>query len=72
MFSLVVEQGVGAPWGLTFQANTFIWDGGAPTLSLVVDQVDYLAFEYVTGLSGFPSGVPGARWIGSIIKNPSA
>lgn len=71
-FSLVVEQGVNAPWGLTFQANTFVWAGGTvPTLSLVFDDVDYFAFEYVTGLNGFPSGVAGARWIGSIIKGVS-
>jgi len=71
-FSLVVEQGVGAPHGLTFQANTFIWASATvPTLSMNFDDVDYFAFEYVTGLNGFPSGVAGARWIGSIIKGAS-
>jgi hypothetical protein len=67
MFSLVAVQGVGAPWGLTFQSGTFIWAGGvAPTLSTGVGDVDLLAFEYVTGL---PAPISGARWIGSIIKD---
>jgi len=61
-FSLVVEQGVGAPWSLTFQANTFLWDGGAPTLSTVAGDVDYFAFEYVTNVATT------AKWIGSVIK----
>jgi hypothetical protein len=65
-FSLVVEQGVGAPWTLTFQASTFIWAGGVvPTLSLGVGDIDYLAFEYVTNIA------LGSRWIGSIIKDAS-
>jgi hypothetical protein len=67
-FSLIVEQGVGAPHSITFQANTFVFEGGvAPTLSTGFGDIDYLAFEYVTGLSD----LGGARWVGSIIKNVS-
>lgn len=63
MFSLVVEQGTGAPHTLTFQSNTFLWkDGVAPTLSTGVGDIDYLAFEYVTDVATT------AKWIGSIIK----
>lgn len=65
-FSLVVEQGTGAPHTLTFQAGTFIWASGvAPTLSAAVGNVDYLAFEYVT------NAAIGSRWIGSMIKDVS-
>jgi hypothetical protein len=65
-FSLVLEQGSGAPHVLTFQANTFLWEGGvAPTLSTGVGDIDYLAFEYVT------NAAVGNRWIGSILKDVS-
>ena len=65
-FSLVVEQGTGAPHTLTFQASTFVWESGvAPTLSTGVGDVDYLAFEYVTNTAF------GNRWIGSILKGVS-
>lgn len=65
-FSLAIEQGVGAPHAITFQANTFMFAGGtAPTLSTTFGAIDYLAFEYVTGLSD----LGGNRWIGSIIKD---
>ena len=64
-FSLIVEQGVGAPHAISFQANTFLFAGGvAPTLSTTFGNIDYLAFEYVTDLDDI--GAP--RWIGSIIK----
>ena len=67
-FSLVIEQGSGGPHGITFQAATFMFAGGtAPTLSTVLGQIDYLAFEYVTGLDD----LGGARWLGSIIKDVS-
>ncbi len=65
-FSLVLEQGVGAPWTLTFQATTFLWEGGvAPTLSTAVGEIDYIAFEYCTNLATT------AKWIGSIVKGIS-
>jgi hypothetical protein len=65
-FSLLVEQGVGAPWTLTYQASTFLWVGGAaPTLSTGVGDIDYLAFEYCTNVATT------AKWIGSIIKGIS-
>ena len=65
-FSLVLEQGSGAPWALTFQANTFLFEGGvAPTLSTAVGDIDYLAFEYVT------NAAVGNRWVGSILKDVS-
>jgi hypothetical protein len=67
-FSLIVEQGSTPPNGITFQASTFMFEGGvAPTLSTALGAIDYLAFEYVTGLSA----LGGARWVGSIIKNVS-
>ncbi len=67
-FSLIIEQGSGAPHAITFQANTFLWaDGTAPTLSTAAGEIDYLSFEYVTGLDA----LGGARWIGSIIKDVS-
>lgn len=62
MFSIVVQQDSGGPHVLSYQANTFIWAGGSPTLSLSFEDIDYLAFEYVTDNSI-------NRWIGSIIKN---
>lgn len=62
-FSLIIEQGAGAPHTISFAASTFIWENGTvPALSTTFGDVDYLGFEYVTGLSG------GARWVGSIIK----
>lgn len=65
-FSLVIEQGTGAPWTLTFQASTFLFEGGvAPTLSTTVGDIDYLAFEYVT------DAAVGNRWVGSILKDVS-
>lgn len=67
-FSLIIEQGAGAPHAISFQANTFMFAGGvAPTLSTTFGAIDYLAFEYVTGLSA----LGGSRWIGSIIKDVS-
>lgn len=65
-FSLIVEQGGGGPHTISFLANTFIAaSGSAPVLSTTAGESDYLAFEYVTNLSG------GARWIVSIIKDVS-
>jgi hypothetical protein len=64
-FSLIVEQGVGAPHAITFASNTFVAAGGAPVLSTTFGSIDYLGFEYVTGLSD----IGGARWVVSIIKN---
>lgn len=67
-FSLFIEQGVGAPHAITFQASTFMFAGGtAPSLSTTFGAIDYLAFEYVTGLSD----LGGNRWVGSIIKDVS-
>jgi len=67
-FSLFVEQGSGAPHGITFQAGTFMFEGGtAPVLSTTFGAIDYMAFEYVTGLSD----LGGNRWVGSIIKDVS-
>lgn len=64
IFTLVVQQGVGGNHTISFQSSTFLFAGGiAPTLSTAEDEVDYLAFEYVTGLTTL-----GSRWIGSIIK----
>lgn len=64
-FSLVIEQGVGAPHGITFLGSTFIWQGGTvPTLSTTLGDIDYLAFEFVETLSAIGAG----RWVGSIIK----
>ena len=65
-FSIVLVQGASPPHTLGFQASTFIWQSGTvPTLSTSLNDVDYLAFEYVTGLPA------GNRWIGSIIKDAS-
>lgn len=67
-FSLIVEQGTGAPHAISFQASTFMFAGGvAPVLSTTFGAIDYLAFEYVTGLSD----LGGNRWVGSIIKDVS-
>jgi hypothetical protein len=63
-FSLVVEQGTGAPHGITFLGNTFIGVGGVPTLSTTFGSIDYLGFEYVTGLDD----LGGARWMVSLLK----
>ena len=65
-FSIVLVQGASPPHTLGFQASTYIWaNNDVPTLSTALDAVDYLAFEYVTGLP------VGNRWIGSIIKDVS-
>lgn len=65
-FSLVIEQGTGAPWTLTYQASTFMFASGvAPTLSTAFGAIDYLSFEYCTNVTGT------AKWIGSVIKNVS-
>jgi len=64
-FSLVIEQGVNAPHAITFASTTFIAPGGAPVLSLALGEIDYLGFEYVTGLSA----LGGSRWMVSILKN---
>ena len=66
-FSLFVEQGTGAPHAITFASNTYMAAGGAPVLSTAFGNIDYLGFEYVTGLND----IGGARWIVSIIKNVS-
>lgn len=65
MFSIVIEQGGGGPHTISsWPASTFAFAGGqAPVLSTVAGEVDYLAFEYVSNLSG------GGRWLGSILKN---
>jgi len=63
-FSLIVEQGAGAPHSITFASSTFIAAGGAPVLSTTLGDIDYLGFEYVTGLSD----IGGNRWVVSIIK----
>jgi len=63
-FSLLIEQGVGAPHTITFATpNIYIAQGGAPVLSTTFGAIDYLGFEYVTGLS------TGSRWVVSIIKD---
>jgi hypothetical protein len=67
-FSLIVEQGTGAPHAITFASNTFIAAGGAPVLSTAFGSLDYLGFEYVTGLND----IGGARWVVSMIKNLGA
>ena len=64
-FSLAIEQGVGAPHAISFATNTFIAPGGAPVLSVALGDIDYLGFEYVTGLSA----LGGARWMVSILKD---
>lgn len=67
-FSLIIEQGSGAPHAMTFQASTFMFAGGtAPVLSTTFAEIDYLAFEYVTNLDDLGA----ARWVGTIIKNVS-
>lgn len=65
IFSIVIEQGGGGPHTISsWPASTFAFAGGqAPVLSTVAGEVDYLAFEYVSNLSG------GGRWLGSILKN---
>lgn len=66
IFSLILEQGASPPHTLTFQATTFLWEGGAaPTLSTGLGDIDYLSFEYVTGVATT------AKWIGTIIKGIS-
>jgi uncharacterized cupredoxin-like copper-binding protein len=61
--TLAIEQGGGGPHTIGFTASTFQFAGGtAPVLSTIAAQADYLAFEYVTNLSG------GARWWGSQLK----
>lgn len=66
IFSLIVEQGLGFPHLLTFQANTFLWEGGsAPTLSTALGDIDYFAFERVDDVNTT------AKWIGTIIKGIS-
>jgi hypothetical protein len=64
-FSLFVEQGTGAPHAITFGSSAFMAAGGAPVLSTAFGNIDYLGFEYVTGLND----IGGARWLVSIIKN---
>jgi hypothetical protein len=64
-FSLFVEQGTGAPHAMTFASSAFMAAGGAPVLSTAFGNIDYLGFEYVTGLND----IGGARWLVSIIKN---
>ena len=64
-FSLIVEQGTGAPHSITFGGSAFMAAGGTiPTLSTTFGAIDYLGFEYVTGLND----LGGARWVVSIIK----
>lgn len=63
-FTLAIEQGGGGPHTIGFAASTFQFAGGtAPILSTTAADADYLAFEYVTNLTG------GARWWGSLLKN---
>lgn len=66
-FTLAIQQGGGGPHSIGFASSTFAAAGGtAPTLSTTAGQVDYLAFEYVTGLAAPFSG---ARWVVSQLKN---
>jgi len=66
-FTLAVQQGGGGPHSIGFASSTFAAAGGtAPTLSTTAGQVDYLAFEYVTGLAAPFSG---SRWVVSQLKN---
>jgi len=66
MFSLVIEQGGGAPHTISYDPNIFYFVGGqAPVLSTVSGNVDYFAFEYVTLAVG-------GRWVGSMLKGLSA
>ncbi len=63
-FSIVIQQDGTGSRTISFQSNTYIFEGGnAPVLSTAINAVDYLAFEYCTNLA-----VTGARWIGSILK----
>lgn len=63
-FSIVIQQDGTGSRTISFQSNTYIFEGGnAPVLSTAANAVDYLAFEYCTNLA-----VTGARWIGSILK----
>lgn len=68
-FSIAIQQGGGGPHTIAFAANTFVAVGGsAPVLSTTAGDVDYLAFEYVTGLAAPFSG---NRWVVSILKDLS-
>ena len=64
-FSLFVEQGTGAPHAITFASSEYMASGGVPALSTAFGNIDYLGFEYVTGLND----IGGARWLVSIIKD---
>jgi len=64
-FSIVIEQGAGAPHTISFGTQYVFESGIAPTLSTVAGQVDILLFEYCTN-----TGL-GNAWIGTILKNLS-
>ncbi|MHC4312616.1 MAG: hypothetical protein ACYSW3_09160 [Planctomycetota bacterium] len=66
-FSIVIQQAAGAPHTISFATTTYIWEGGtAPALSTVAGQVDYLAFEYCSDITG-----GGGQWIGTVMNNVS-
>jgi hypothetical protein len=66
-FSLAIQQGGGGPHTIGFAASTFAFAGAsAPVLSTTAGDLDYLAFEYVTGLAAPFSG---SRWVGSVLKD---
>lgn len=65
-FSLAIKQGGGGPYSISFAPSTFVSANGTPiTLSTVANDVDYLAFEYVTALF---NGVEN-RWVVSQLKD---
>ena len=64
-FSLIIEQGGGGGHTINYVSNTFQFAGGVgPTLSTVVGEIDYFAFELTTTSVG-------DRWIGGLIKDVS-
>lgn len=67
-FSIIIQQGAGGSHTISFAATTYIWEGGtAPALSTVAGNVDYLAFEYCSDITG-----GGGQWVGTIMNNLSA
>jgi hypothetical protein len=66
-FSICIEQDTGGNHTISYPVNTYIWEGGnAGALSTAFQQVDYLAFEYCSDITG-----TGGKWIASILNNLS-
>ena len=66
-FTLAIQQGGGGPHTIGFETSRFAFAGAsAPVLSTTAGDVDFLAFEYVTGLAAPFSG---SRWLGSVLKD---